>query len=87
MGTRSKPPTPKQLQRLIQRCEKNIEQYAAKGFGDNVGLSAARTSLDTARQTLEAGSYDKARKGFDAAMDYLSTMATDAMEDFRRPRR
>jgi hypothetical protein len=77
-------PTPKQLQRLIPKATKIIEEYTAKGWGDPTGLQTARANLHEAQQALEAGHIDMARERFAGAFDYITSMGKDALADWMR---
>jgi protoheme ferro-lyase len=77
-------PTARQMQKLIPKLAKTIEQYAAKGWSDSVGLQTARVDLQQAQEALADGNVDAAREKFEAAMEYLTSMAKEAMEDLRR---
>jgi hypothetical protein len=84
MRTPSNQPTPKQLQKLISHVAKIIGQCAAEGRGEPAGLHNAKTELQTAQQAFEAGDYDQAREKYDAAMDYVTKMTTEAYENLKQ---
>lgn len=55
-----------------------INGYASKGYGDPQGLAVARESVKAAGAALAAGSIQEAKAHWEAAMDYVGSMGTEA---------